>query len=190
MDIYKYGKIVSIGKTYLILETNNMGTIIYVPNIRSFKINEWRKIFIYKYNTEFTSAIYGFSTFNERVIFEDLISINGVGPKIALSLLKDGKDNIINLICNMSTEKLSSFPYIGSKTANQIVFELSSKYNKMFKRNKEQKLVFPIEAKKTLKILGFNAKQINYAINKISPENNIEKLIEEAIKAISNAKFT
>ncbi len=190
MEIYKYGKIVSIGKTYLILETNYVGNIIYVGNANSFKVDEWRKIFVYNYSTEFTTAIYGFSTFNERLIFEDLISINGIGPKIALSLLKNGKDNIISAICNMNIDQLSSYPYINRKTANQIAFELSDKYKKMFKNSRNSKLFLPNEIKNTLKTLGFNNQQINYAIKIINPRNDIQDLVEDAIKVISSAKFT
>lgn len=189
MEIYKYGKIVSIGKTYLILETNNIGNIIYVPNIEVFTPEERRKIFIYKYETEFTTAIYGFATFKERLMFEDLISINGIGPKTAIGLLKEGKEMLMNLLAKGDVEGLSSFPYLGVKTANQIVFELSGKYKNMMAKNKGESLYLPVEAKKSLKTLGFNSKQIEYAIHTIKPETNIEKLVEEAIKAISNAKF-
>ncbi len=44
--------------------------------------------------------------------------------------------------------------------------------------------------KKPLKNLGFNQKQINFAIKNVKPQENIETLIEESIKIISNAKFS
>lgn len=192
MEIYKYGKVISIGKTYVIFESNNSGSIIYVPNIEVFKEDERIKMFVYKYATDFTTAIYGFRTFKERLLFEDLISINGIGPKTAIGLLKEGKDMLINMLANGDTEGLASFPYLGIKTANQIIFELSEKYKNMLaKQNKKPDgLLLPSSAKESLKTLGFNSKQIEYAIKNIQPQPKIELLVEEAIKAISNAKFT
>lgn len=192
MEIYKYGKVISIGKTYVIFESNNSGSIIYVPNIEVFKEDERIKMFVYKYATDFTTALYGFRTFKERLLFEDLISINGIGPKTAIGLLKEGKDMLINMLANGDTEGLASFPYLGTKTANQIIFELSEKYKNMLaKQNKKADgMLLPSSAKESLKTLGFNSKQIEYAIKNIQPQPKIELLVEEAIKAISNAKFT
>ena len=188
MEIYKFGKVISIGKTYIIFESNNSGTIIYVPNIEVFKEDERIKLFVYKYTTDFTNAIYGFRTFKERLLFEDLITINGIGPKTAIGLLKEGKEMLINLLASGDVEGLASFPYLGVKTANQIIFELSDKYKNMTTNNKNT--LMPIAVKAPLKTLGFNKEQIDYAIKNIKPQIKIELLVEEAIKAISNAKFT
>lgn len=190
MEIYKYGKVMSIGKTYIIFESNSSGSIIYVPNIEVFKEDERIKMFVYKYVTDFTTALYGFRTFKERLLFEDLISINGIGPKTAIGLLKEGKDMLISLLANGDIEGLSSFPYLGAKTANQIIFELSDKYKNMENKAKSNGKLFPQEARTSLKTLGFNREQIDYAIKNIEPQPKIELLVEEAIKAISNAKFT
>lgn len=192
MELYKRGKVVSVGKSYVIFETNFVGSIIYVPNVEIFKEDEKLKLFVYKYQTEYSTAVYGFKTFKERLLFEDLISLNGIGPKTAIGLLKEGKDMLINMLANADVEGLASFPYLGIKTANQIVFELSDKYKNMQAKDGVGKsnMILPISAKDSLKTLGFNQKQIDYAIKTIKPQPKIELLVEEAIKAISNAKFT
>ena len=191
MEIYKIGKIVSVGKTYIILESHSTGHIINVANISGFEKDTNRKIYIYEYNTEFTHSVYGFSNFKDRMVFEDLISINGVGPKTALSLLKDGHEIIMELIATGDSKSLSSYPYLGGRTANQIIFELADKYKNFTKvKSADPKLLLPIEAKDSLKVLGFTKKQIDYAISNIKPEPSIELLVEKAIKTISNAKLT
>lgn len=192
MELYKRGKVVSVGKSYVIFETNFIGSIIYVPNVEVFKEDEKLKLFVYKYQTEYSTAVYGFKTFKERLLFEDLISLNGIGPKTAIGLLKEGKDMLINMLANADVDGLSSFPYLGVKTANQIVFELSEKYKNMLAKEgaKTSNMILPASAKDSLKTLGFNQKQIDYAIKTIKPQPKIELLVEEAIKAISSAKFT
>ena len=191
MEIYKIGKIVSIGKDYIILETNYVGNIIYVSNTKIYKENEIRKIFIYNYQTEFSKSIYGFASFKERILFGDLISISGIGPKTAIGLLREGYDSIIDMIASKNANALSQLPYIGLKTSNQLIFELSEKYENISKaQHNKQGLLNPLQAKESLKILGFNKEQIEYAIKKIKPMETIEQLVEQAIKEISNAKFT
>ena len=190
MEIYKYGEVISKGKTYIIFESNFSGSLIYVPSIEAFKVKEKIKIFIYKYNTDFTSAIYGFRTFKERILFEDLIGINGIGPKTAIGLLKEGKDNLVNMLINGDVDGLSSFPYLGKRTANQIVFELSNKYKNLTKEKPKDGMVLPSAVIQPLKTLGFKKHQIDIALKHIKPQPKIELLVEEAIKVISNVKFT
>lgn len=193
MEIYKIGKIVNVGKSYIILETHSTGVIINVANVQDFKKDTNRKVYVYEYKTEFTHSMYGFASFKERMLFEDLIGVNGVGPKTAQALLKGGADHIIQFIITADSKSLSSFPYLGGRAANQIIFELGDKYKNLTKHsnqnNNAKKMILPIEATNSLKTLGFNKKQIDYAIQNIKPAENIELLVENAIKKISDAKF-
>ena len=190
MEIYKKGKVVLLGKTYIVFESNYCGEIIYVSNVKDFKLNSDIKLFVYRLMNEYMNNLYGFLSFQERILFEDLININGIGPKTALSLLKEGKDYLINIIANQDLESLNSFPYIGRKTCSQLIFELSEKYKKFQNKENNKNKFQPSILKDTLKNLGFNKKQIDYAIKNIKPNGSIENLVEESIKLISNAKFS
>jgi len=90
MTIYKYGKIMHVNTNYLILDHNGNGELIYVPNIERFKKDEVRKVFISSIENEYTKTTYGFENFKELVLFEDLISLQGLGPKTAISILNEG----------------------------------------------------------------------------------------------------
>lgn len=186
MKLFKIGKIVSIGKTYVILESNYTGFIVYVAQPEQFEKDKNIKLYIYEHRSEYTSAMYGFKTFQERILFEDLLSVSGIGPKTALSLLKLGHENVINYIQLGDHESLSSVPSVGIKTANQIVFELNAKYQNL--KIKASGKHLPIEVVNPLKTLGFNQKQIDYAVGELKPADNIETLVENAIRLISNAK--
>lgn len=188
MKLFKIGKVVSIGKTYVILESNYTGYIIYVANPERFEKDKVMKMFIYEHRSEYSSAIYGFKEFKERILFEDLLSVSGIGPKTALSILKLEAENVISYIQDKNVESLSSIPSVGTKTANQIIFELGNKYKDVKAKTDGKHL--PVEVASPLKTLGFNQKQIDFAISELKPADSIEILVENAIRLISNAKHT
>lgn len=188
MELFKIGKIVSIGKTYVILECNYTGYIVYVANPHQFIKDKVIKIYTYVHQSEYSTALYGFASFKERILFEDLISVNGIGPKTAIATLKMGHENVSHYIANGDANALSSIPQIGPKTANQLIFELRGKYEK-FTAKKDNKKYSTVDVIDSLKTLGFNQKQIDYAITNITPSDSVELMLEEAIKSISNAKL-
>lgn len=181
---YKLGKILSKTKQYLIFESNYSGYIIYVPEISRFEKNKFQKIFIYHHKNEYVNIYYGFKEFRERIFFEDLLSIQGIGPKTAISILNQGWKSTLNLIVEGNWEALSELPYLGKRSARQIVFEYQDKYLKMSAIKPENKNI--IEVKNTLKTLGFKTNQIEIAIKNINQNQNVDAMIEESIRIISN----
>ena len=188
MNLYKIGKVVSIGKTYIIVETNNVGTIIYVARPKQFKKDETGKIFIYEHKSDYSESIYGFGTFKERVLFENLLKVSGVGPKTAINILGDGPEKPVELIATGDAQGLSQYPAIGMKTASQIIIQLKDLYKNI--EVIKSGMISPNELSVPLKTLGFNNHQIKDAIQNVKPNKNIESLIEEAIKYISHANIS
>lgn len=181
---YKLGKVVSKTKSYLIFESNYCGYIVYAPDIERFEIDKFQKIFIYHHQNEYSNYYYGFKDFKERIFFEDLLSIPGIGPKTAITILNNGWQNALDLVINGDWEKLSEFPYLGKRSARQIVFEYQGKYSNMALKKIESKNIN--ELRKTLKTLGFNEWQVNFALKKIKDSDNLDEMVELAIKEISN----
>ncbi|WP_412031402.1 Holliday junction branch migration protein RuvA [Metamycoplasma buccale] len=194
MTIYKYGKIMHVNTNYLILDHNGEGELIYIPNSERFKKEEVRKIFILNIVNEFSKTTYGFDNFKEMVIFEDLIALQGLGPKTAISILNFGWENIINYIANGNNEELVKIPYVSSKIANNIIFTYKEKYTKFLSKltDEEMSKVKPIQAsnienkfKETMRMLGFKNQQIKFALDNMQINDNIEKCVEDAIILIS-----
>lgn len=194
MTIYKYGKIMHVNTNYLILDHNGNGELIYVPNIERFKKDEVRKIFISSIENEYTKTTYGFENFKELVLFEDLISLQGLGPKTAISILNEGWEKIINLIADGNKDELEKINYVSSRVANNIVSNYQSKYAKFVEKlvNGEDWKVknkvsnsYNNQFEETMKMLGFKTQQIKYALEKIKITENIEQCVEDAIKLIS-----
>ncbi len=189
--LYKIGKIVSIGKNYIILESNEKGEIVYVPRPRDFTSDTTTKVFMYEYKYDNISSLYGFKTFKERILFEDLLTVPGIGPKTGVQILKEKIKTILGFLLSGDAEALAHLPGLGIKSAKQLIFELQDKYAKITANKKDKKdtnnnLHIVSEIIPTLKTLGFNKKQINSSIHLVKPNKDIEVMVEEAIKLISN----
>ncbi|QJG67012.1 Holliday junction branch migration protein RuvA [Mycoplasma phocoenae] len=206
MKIYMYGKVVHINKNYIIIEHNGTGELIYVSDINKYKNDENIKVFIHEYDNEYFKTTYGFSSFKELIVFEDLISIQGIGPKTALSVLSTGWQSIVKYVAEADIDKLTKIPYLSTRCARQLIFEFQPKYEKFVQKMKIQttnesdsnEYSVADNAKselnenlknleKSLKILGFKQKQINLAVNKIGDFSDLEKAVEQAIKLIADA---
>lgn len=194
MTIYKYGKIMHVNTNYLILDHNGNGELIYVPNIERFKKDEVRKVFISSIENEYTKTTYGFENFKELVLFEDLISLQGLGPKTAISILNEGWEKIINLIADGNKDELEKINYVSSRVANNIVSNYQSKYAKFveklvngedWKAKNKVSNSYNNQFEETMKMLGFKTQQIKYALEKIKITENIEQCVEDAIKLIA-----
>lgn len=194
MTIYKYGKIMHVNTNYLILDHNGNGELIYVPNIERFKKDEVRKIFISSIENEYSKTTYGFENFKELVLFEDLISLQGLGPKTAISILNEGWEKIINLIADGNKDELEKINYVSSRVANNIISNYQSKYAKFveklvngedWKAKNKVSNSYNNQFEETMKMLGFKTQQIKYALEKIKITENIEQCVEDAIKLIS-----
>jgi Holliday junction DNA helicase RuvA len=84
---------------------------------------------IYTHVREDTLALYGFATSEEKLAFEKLISISGIGPTLAQKILSGIEPHdLARAIADNDTRKLSSIPGVGKKTADRICLELRDKF--------------------------------------------------------------
>lgn len=194
MEIYKIGKISYIGKNYLILEANFSGWKVNIAQPFRFITGENRRIYIYQHNNEYSNTLYGFDTLKEKILFEDLLTLQGIGPKTALNILENDWEKIALHISAGDEEALSYLNHITPKIARQIVFNFENKYKFLMKKDnveyveESKKIKQTSEVSNTLKTLGFKENQIDFAMSKIEISPNIENMIEEAIKVISNER--
>ena len=194
MTIYKIGKLINIDKDYVIFENNDIGELINIPDVKRFKEGETRKIFVSSIENEYSKTTYGFENFKELVLFEDLISLQGLGPKTAISILNEGWEKIINLIADGNKDELEKINYVSSRVANNIVNNYQSKYAKFveklvngedWKAKNKVSNSYNNQFEETMKMLGFKTQQIKYALEKIKITENIEQCVEDAINLIA-----
>lgn len=111
------------GVGYELLISNN--TLVALPNV-----NETTKVLTYLHVKEDGVALYGFATPEEKSIFMKLITVSGVGPKMAITILSGMKiSDLIVAITREDVSLLSKIKGLGKKTAERICLELKDKIN-------------------------------------------------------------
>lgn len=118
----------------LIVDVNSVGYEVYLPHSNSTLLNTDIKVgldielWIYTVVREDSFCLYGFIDKNDKTCFSDLLSVSGVGPKVALSIIANlGADSIYTAINNEDVDILASSQGLGKKGAAKIVLELKGK---------------------------------------------------------------
>jgi Holliday junction DNA helicase RuvA len=124
-----YGEISYQSDDYLVVVANNIGYKIFVPQaLLAHRQGEEILLHTYLVVREDALTLYGFSAPADRSLFETLLSVSGIGPKVALSILSTlSADNLRNAVITERVEVLTRVPGIGKKTAQKILFELKDK---------------------------------------------------------------
>ncbi len=133
--------------------------------------------------------LYGFLTPTEKAFFLKFISISGVGGKTALSLISAFSTNeLVDAINNGDTNKISSIPGIGKKTAQRIILELTGKLE-LEEEQKEETVQLRDDLISGLVNLGYPVKSVTDHVNKTlkdHPETtSFEQLFKLLLKKIS-----
>ena len=172
------GTVEEIESNYIGLNNNDIGYLIYTANPYSYEIGKQYKIYIYQQVREDEILLYGFKTKEERDLFLKLISVKGLGCKMALPMFATGSiDGIKDAIERENILYLKKFPKIGDKVARQIILDLKGKLNTSVTSTKLDK----DELVETLKALGYKQSDITKILPQIKSET-IEEQIKEALK--------
>ena len=136
MIAFLKGKIIDRSENLIILDVNNVG---YEVNISlntylSLANSEECSLFTYMQVKEDGISLFGFSTKQEKELFTNLITVNGVGPKMAVTILSGASiADIITAIVSEDSKMLSKFKGVGKKTAERIILELKEKLGETLK---------------------------------------------------------
>lgn len=183
MYSYIIGKVSEINSNNIIIECNNIGYLVYVANPFSYKINEEYKVYVYNKISEDEYSLYGFKTKEEYELFLKLISVKGLGAKLALPILATGSiSGIVDAINRENILYLTKFPKIGDKLARQIILDLKGKINievdEELENDETEDLI------DTLVALGYKTSEIKKVIGMIDKGNTLEEQVKEALKLL------
>ena len=131
MIAYLRGTLLEKHPNQVIVETGGVGYDVTIP-ISTFSAlgdtGSEVRLRIYTHVREDTLALFGFQTVEEKSIFEKLISISGIGPKLGITVLSGlATAHLISAIRNGEVAQLVRIPGVGKKTAERIVLELKEK---------------------------------------------------------------
>jgi len=125
------GKLIFVGVDHAVLETGGVGFLVYAPRNVLGAIGELGDevlLYTHLHIREDLLALYGFASSDQRHLFETLLGVSGIGPKVALSLLSSAPvDELRARIAGGDIAALSRVPGIGKKTAERLVLELRGK---------------------------------------------------------------
>ena len=188
-------KIISIGDNYVVLAVGGLGIKVNISATFASKLVNEDLINLVTYMNVREDAIdlYGFKNESERNIFLMLISISGIGPKLAVSILSGVElEELKSNILSGDIKSLTSIPGVGAKTAKRIIIELKDKLSKTtttelgFEDNFGSKISKDVLS--ALMGLGYSESTSIEVINRINPANSdksIESLIKEALKTLN-----
>lgn len=126
---YLKGKVIFRGQGFIILDTGNIGYKVYVPKFGLR--NSTFEGYIHHHIREDTSDLYGFETPEELEFFELLLSVPGVGPKMAQNVMAAGEmAKLSEAIIKSDVAVLTAVAGVGNKLASKIVVELKSKLSR------------------------------------------------------------
>ena len=123
------GNLVAKNADHVVVTLGGVGLEVYAPFTTIEKLQSER-VFLYTRLVvrEESLTLYGFATAGEREVFDAVLKISGIGPKLAVAILSTlSVDNLRGAVVNDRPEIISRVPGIGKKTAQKIVLELQDK---------------------------------------------------------------
>lgn len=148
------------------------------------------KLLIYHHITESDQRLFGFFTTDEKALFEKLITVKGVGPKLGLTILSGlPAANLIAAITQSDVAALSRVPGIGKKTAERIILELREKLAEYTSSSTSIVSSTPSgpmnEAIQALESLGFKTRDAEQAVMKAMKDSDATDTSAVIRKALS-----
>ena len=167
--MYEYlnGELAHILPTAIVVDVHGVGYQVVFANPYRLQdsLKKQIKVLVQQVVREDSITLYGFISSEERELFQRLISVSGIGPKSAMSILaNDDTEGFVNAVESGNVTYLTKFPGVGKKTAQQIILDLKGKFEAL--PEETMKAVVSTnqatleEAKEALLGLGYSAKEI------------------------------
>jgi len=189
------GQILSKNPPEVVVVVAGIGYAILCPMSTFYQLSDTgSNVLLYTHLSikEDSHTLFGFITKDEKILFRELIRVNGVGPKVALAILSHlTVGSLVECISNEDADLLAKTPGIGKKTALKLIVELQDRLDKVefssgimalgvVKNNSNPNAKKALEA---LQSLGFKAKEANNMIAAIEDQTlSTEELIRQALK--------
>ena len=180
-----YGKIVSINNNDLVINVGPINLSILIPSsdkYLSLVEGDDIKISTVLDVREDSLTLIGFLENNERELFQKLITVKGVGSKVAISILSTiTGDEIIESVASNNHNIIKQVSGIGEKTAKLILIQLQGQLDNIPHSATNLDLEIQLEANQAVQALGYPPDQIKKIINEINLSDNNQSLTSEEL---------
>ncbi len=178
--------------TGVVLNNNGIGYYIQCPTsvLNSVSVGEKVKIYTYQHVREDAIILYGFMNKEDRTMFLRLISVSGIGPKIALQVLSSlSASELAIILVGGDASMLTKVPGIGKKTAQRLILELREKVdndelvNASVNKANNYNSTMISDAIYALNALGYSSQEAAKAVEAVAPNcKDTEGIIKAVLK--------
>jgi len=174
-----------------IIKVGGVGFQVYIPSSSLSKLGatgDRVSLYTHLHLREDNVSLYGFASSEELALFKNLISVSGVGPKVALSLLSNlAVEQLAMAITGGNAELISQVPGIGKKVASRIVIELKGKLEREWKEAALPLAPEDADAIAALTSLGYSLREATQAISSLpsSSELSLEEKVKMALQQLA-----
>lgn len=194
---YLRGKVMFLYTDYVLLDVHGVGYRVFIANStrQKLRLHEEASLFVYTSVREDAIILYGFATQEEYDLFLQLLSVSGIGPKVALGILSSiTVEGLCRAIQNKQASVLTKLPGIGKKSAERLILELKDKV--AFDGGEQELLTIEneadvgddmvAEAMAALQSLGYTQAEIAPIIRKTAKYKTTEAIIKASLKLLSH----
>lgn len=184
------GKVLEQLEDLIVLDVNGVGYGLWVP------MEDWGhltmgsevKLYIYEHIREQAHDLYGFNSLMTKKLFEQLLSVNGVGPKMALAILSVGAvSEVRQAIAEGNVRFLQAATGVGKKVAERVIVDLKDKVGLATDAKATTFLTAPNmnrfdEAQEALISLGYSAQAAAQALDGVDTGLSLEERVKQALR--------
>lgn len=186
---YLRGKIIEVQNDCVLIDVQGVGYEVHASanTLNDFLVLLGKEIivWIHTHVREDAFTLFGFLNKEEKNLFLSLLKVNGVGPKMALSILSGGRPADIQQMIEAGNAKgLSGLPKVGKKTAEQIILTLKGKLVSIDDAVKARSAVHT-EITSALLNLGYKSQLVDQFVGSLSPEVSVEDGIRKGFQTLS-----
>ena len=195
MISYLRGFLAARNAQYVVIDVGGVGYQVFMSPVAAEAlgtIGEEVTAYTYMQVSEAGIALYGFASEQERSVFAKLISVSGVGPKVALSALSSYSANdLIGVIATQDAARLAKIPGIGKKTAQRILVDLKDSFASFASMelgsspdSGAEPALQASEAVEALLSMGFTMEEANLAIKSYTGPDDTQQIVRFALKKL------
>ncbi len=181
---YIKGKIIGKTDSYLLVENNGIGyRVLSTPRVMAAPLQSEVELYLYQQIREDAMNLFGFQSAAELDFFELLITVSGVGPKMALAVLSAGDMELVkSAIISQDAAVFTKVGGVGKKTAERIIVELKEKLG-------SASVVFGAgshadDLLSALEALGYSAREIKEVLGKLDHSLPQEQKLRQALRLL------
>lgn len=174
---------VQLDKKYLVVVVNQLGYKVFVPAslFEQYSVGNTVELYLHEVVREDVNDLYGFLTQTDLAVFEQLISVSGVGPKVGLALLSALSANaIVQAISQGDRTLLTQVSGVGKKIADRLIVELKTMDVVPVQDSSTQEIVAALQQ------LGYSTNEIRTVVQQIDRASEIEQQLKQALALLSH----